>query len=108
MSGRIHYVDLDTLVLHGGVLCQDGDAALFFEDVAVHGALGDLLPVAELEGLLEHAVHEGSLAVVDVRDDSNVTILHTFSRSCLTAPSTPCQDTYLRIKATKKPHGEGG
>jgi hypothetical protein len=103
----VHDVDLDAVVLHGGVLGQDGDATLFFEDVAIHGALGDLLPVAELEGLVEHAVYESSLAVVDVRDNSNVTILHKFSRSCLTALSTPCQETYLRIKATKKPHGEG-
>jgi hypothetical protein len=35
-----------------GVLGEDGDAALSFEDVAVHGALGYLLTVTELKGLL--------------------------------------------------------
>src|SRR5215210_5337575 len=76
VAGCIHDVDLDAAVLHGGVLGQDGDAAFLFEDVAVHGAFGDLLAVAEFQSLLEQAVHEGCLAVVDVRDDSDVTVVH--------------------------------
>ncbi len=69
----------------------------------VHGALGYLLPVAELEGLLEHAVHEGGLAVVDVRDDGNIAIVHVFSWPTLpNASLAPCWDTRV-IKETKSP-----
>ena len=79
MAGGVDDVDLDSLVLDGRVLGQDGDASFLFQDVAVHGALGDLLPVAELQGLLEQAVHEGGLAVVDVRNDGDVAVFHVFS-----------------------------
>ena len=79
MARGVDDVDLDSVVLHGRVLGQDGDASFLLQNVAVHGALGDLLPVAELEGLLEKAVHEGGLAVVDVRDDGDVAVFHVFS-----------------------------
>jgi hypothetical protein len=35
--------------------------------------------VTELEGLLEQAIHQGSLAVVNVRDDSYVAVVHALS-----------------------------
>ena len=57
----------------GGVLGEDGDAPLALERVGVHHALFDLLVVAERPGLAEHLVHQGGLAVVDVRDDGDVT-----------------------------------
>jgi hypothetical protein len=72
-------VDLDALVLHGRVLGEDGDAPLPLQDVRIHGALGDLLPVPELQGLPQQAVHEGGLAVVYVRDDGDVAVIQTFS-----------------------------
>ncbi len=72
----IDYVDLDALVLDGGVLGEDRNAPLLLQNVRVHRALGDLLPVPELHGLREHPVHERRLPVVDVCNDSNVAIFH--------------------------------
>jgi hypothetical protein len=75
----VDYVDLDAPVLDGGVLGQDGDAAFLLEHVRVHGALCYLLPVPELERLAQQGVHERRLAVVDVRDDGDVAVVHAFS-----------------------------
>src|SRR5215204_3178731 len=73
-------VDLDSLVLHGRVLGQNGYAPFLLKHIAVHGALGDLLPVPELQGLPEQSVYERGLAVIDVRDYGDVAILQEFSR----------------------------
>ena len=58
--------------MDGRVLGEDGDAALFFEVVGVHDALGDGLIGAEGAGLTQHGVDERGLAVIDVRDDGDV------------------------------------
>jgi hypothetical protein len=72
VAGGVDDVDLDVAVRDGGVLGEDGDAALALQVVAVHHArLRDLVG-AEALGLLEHGVHEGGLAVVDVGDDGDV------------------------------------
>ena len=65
-------VDLHALVLDRDVLGEDGDAALALLVVGVEHALLDLLVLAEGVGGPEHLVHERGLAVVDVRDDSDV------------------------------------
>ena len=72
VAGGVHDVDLDILVVDGGVLGQDGDAALALNRVAVHDAVGDLLVFAEDAALLEHFVDQRGFAVVDVRDDGDV------------------------------------
>ena len=72
MAGRVHDVDQGLAVVDGGVLGQDGDAALALELVAVHGALGDALVGAEHAALAEHGVDQRGLAVIDVGDDGDV------------------------------------
>ena len=47
VAGGIDDVDLDALIVNGGVLGQDGDAALALQIVGVHHALGHLLVLAE-------------------------------------------------------------
>ena len=79
VAGGVDDVDLDALVLHGRVLGQYGYAPLPLQHVGVHGAIGDLLPVPELQGLPEQSVHERGLAVIDVRDDGDVAVFHVFS-----------------------------
>ena len=76
VAGGVDYVDLDALVLDRRVLRQDGNAALPFEYVGVHGPLGDLLPVPQLQSLLQQTIHERRLPVVDVRDNSDVAVIH--------------------------------
>ena len=72
MAGGIDDVDLHVLIIHGGILRQNGDAALFFDGVVIHHAVGDLLVFAENAALLEHFVDERGFAVVNVRDDSDI------------------------------------
>ena len=59
-------------VAHGGVLCHDGYAALALKVVRVHDAVNYLLIFAVNAALLEHLVNERGLAVVNVRDDGNI------------------------------------
>ena len=73
MPGRIHDVDLRVLIEERGVLGIDGDAALLLERVRVHGE-----PFLRHAGLLEEPVRQGGLPVIDVRDDRDVSDIHTF------------------------------
>ena len=58
--------------MNGGVFGANGDSALPFERAAVHYAVLDDLIFAEGSALFEHLVDERRLAVVDVRDNRNV------------------------------------
>ena len=61
-----------SVVVDGGVLRQDRDAALALELVRVHHALGDPLVGAEDAALVQQRVDQRRLAVVDVGDDGDV------------------------------------
>ena len=80
VPGRIDDVDAGAAVLDGAVLRQDRDATFLFDVVRVHDPLGDLFVRGEGAGLAQQAVDQGGLAVVDVRDDGDVSdraICHT-------------------------------
>ena len=72
MARGVHDVNLGVLVVDGGVLGQDGDAALTLQVSRVHDSLhrGLVLPVNS--ALLEHLVHHRGLSVVNVGDDGDV------------------------------------
>ena len=55
------------------VFSQDGDAAFFFEVVAVHHAFIYVLVGAEGAGLAQELVYECGFAMIDVGDDGDVT-----------------------------------
>ena len=76
----VHDVDLLAVPQHGGVLGEDGDTTLSFDSVAVHDALFHDLVGTEDIGLAQHAVDEGRLAVVDVRYDGDVSVVHLLLR----------------------------
>ncbi len=72
VAGSVHDVDLGLAVLDGGVLGQNGDAALALEVIGVHDAIHRLLILAVGAALLEHLVHQRGLAVVDMGDDGHI------------------------------------
>ena len=72
VAGRVHDVDLEVVVKHGGVLGEDGDAALAFEIVGVHDAVHQLLVGAKYAALAQHGVNQRGLSVIDVGDDGDV------------------------------------
>ena len=72
VARSIHDVDLYVVVEDGGVLGQDGDAALALQFVGIHHPLGHHLIGAKGARLAEHSVNQRGLAVVNVSDDGDV------------------------------------
>ena len=72
MARSIHNVDLGIAIGDGGVLGQDGDATFPFQVTGVHHALYHRLVISVHTALLEHGVHQGGLAVVNVGDDGDI------------------------------------
>ena len=72
MARGVYNIDFCIAVANGGVLGQDGDAALPFQIVGVHDPVHCLLVLPVHTTLLEHFVHQGSLAVVNVGDNGNI------------------------------------
>jgi hypothetical protein len=88
VAGGVHDVDVVILVFEGGVLRANRDALFALEIHRVHEALdlGLGLVGAEGAGLFEEAVDERGLAVVDVRDDRDVSdMLHKIYLSTIRA-----------------------
>ena len=72
VSGGVDDVDLGILIVYGGVLCKNGNAALLFKRARVHNAGHGFLVIAVNAALLQKTVDKGSFTVVNVRDDCNV------------------------------------
>ena len=72
MARGVHDVDFGILIFHRRVLGQDGDAPLPLQVAGVHDPVhgGLIFPVNT--ALLQHLVHQGGLAVVNVGDDRDV------------------------------------
>ena len=75
VAGRVDDVDAITVPLERGVLGADGDALFALEIHRVHHALLDFLVGAKRAGLPQQLIDQRGLAVVDVRDDGDVTDL---------------------------------
>ena len=73
MAGGVDDVDLGPVPANGCVLRQNGDAALALERIGVHHPLDDDLILAKRASLSQHFVDESRLAVIDMRDDCDVT-----------------------------------
>ena len=79
MPGGIDHVNGDSftvrggsIVEHGGVLREDGNAFFLFKVAGVHHAVFDVCVRRERVGLLEHRIHDGGFAVVNVCHDRHV------------------------------------
>ena len=72
MARRIHDINQQILVVDGGVLGENRDAAFALELVAVHGALGDAFVRPEHAALVQEGIDERGLAVIDVGDNRDV------------------------------------
>ena len=76
VAGGVDDVDPGVLPDQRGRLGEDGDAALAFEVVGIHGALDDALVVAKRARLLQQAVNQGGFAMVDVGNDGDIAQVH--------------------------------
>src|SRR5262249_12474107 len=76
VAGSVDDIDGRVLPLHRSRLGKDGNTALAFEIVRIHGTLDHALVLAVSARLLQQPVYQGRLAVVDVRDDGDVAKIH--------------------------------
>ena len=72
VAGGVDDVDAHVVPDHRGDFGQNGDAALFFQVVAVQRALGHRLVGGIGAGLLQQLVGQGGFAMVDVGDDGDI------------------------------------
>ena len=76
VAGGVDDIDTHILPQNRRGLRQDGDAPFTFQIVGIECAFGDPLILAEGAGLLQQAVDQRGLAVVDMRNNGNVAKLH--------------------------------
>ncbi len=72
VAGRVDDVDARAFPLDGGRLGKDRNATLFLQIIGIHRPFFHPLVVAEGAGLAEKLIDERCLAVVDVRDDGDI------------------------------------
>src|SRR2546423_8617874 len=72
MSGGIAVFEARPAILDGAVLGEDGNATLALDVVGIDDALAEPLVGGKGARLLQQAVDQRGLAVVDVRDDGDV------------------------------------
>ena len=72
MARGVYDIDLIVFVVHRGVLGQDGDASLPLQITGVHDTLHGGLVFPIDAALLEHLVHQGGFAVVNMGDDGDI------------------------------------
>ncbi len=72
VAGRIDDVDAVVAPGDGGVLGENGDAALALQIVRIHDALLQVLARIERAGLAQQLIDEGGFAMIDVRDDGDI------------------------------------
>ena len=72
VARSVYNVDFRVAVANGGVFGQDGNAALPLQVVGVHDPVYGLLILPIYTALLEHFVHQGGLAVVNMGNNGNI------------------------------------
>ena len=73
VAGGVHNIDAVVVPVDGGVLGENGDAALFLLVVGVHQALRSDILAVECARLAEKFINQGCFTVVNVGDNRNVT-----------------------------------
>lgn len=71
VPGRIHNIDANALPIEGRVLGEDGNAPFLFQVLIIHDPLR--LPWRNRPRKLKQSIHKGRFAVVNVRNNGNVT-----------------------------------
>ena len=77
MPRSVNNVDFGTLVIDSNVLGKNGDTTLALQIVVVQNQFALVLVVTEQMGSVQHFVHKRCFAVVNVRNNCNISyILH--------------------------------
>ena len=86
VSGCIHDIDLCTFIIDSSVFAQDGDTPLSLEIVGIHDSLLHCLIFTKDTALLQQAVHQGGLAVIDMGNDRYVSNIFSSFLHVLNTP----------------------
>lgn len=76
VTRSIYYVDLMLLILHRGILAEDGNASLPFQIVVIHDQFPCILILPEHLGGMQDLIHQSGLTMVNVSDDGDVSDIH--------------------------------
>jgi hypothetical protein len=77
MAGGIDDIDARAVPDDRGILGHDRDAAFALERERIHYAIGHLLVGAEDSGLTQERIDQRGFAVIDVRNDCEITNILT-------------------------------
>ena len=80
MAGCVDDIDLNTIIIDGSVFGKDGYSAFSFEIVRVHDSFFNHLIASEYTALLQKAVYECCLAMINVSDDGYVSDIFSFHK----------------------------
>jgi len=73
MAGGIYDIDANAVPFNRRAFRKDGDPALALLVIGIHDALGNALIVPEGAGLPQQLVDQGRFAMIDMRDDRDIT-----------------------------------
>ena len=76
MARSIYNIDFYTLVNYRDILREDGNTSFPFNVIVVENQFTEIFRLPDEVCLVNHAVHDGCLAVVDMRDNRNVPNVH--------------------------------
>ena len=81
VAGGINNVYLYAVAYYGCVFRKDRDAALALKIAGVHDSLAHDLILVILSALLQHFIHESSLAMVNVGDNRYIFQIFTYQKN---------------------------
>ena len=103
----INNIDLDTCIMDGSVLGDNGNSTLTLLIHTVHDALSDFLVIPEGASLLEHAVQQGRFPVVNVGNDGDIAEhfipLNAIAAECATPRRAPSRHRKTCVESTQVP-----
>src|SRR3972149_5228429 len=108
MAWGIYDVDLYPLISDSRILGQNGNALFPLQLITVEDEVANLLVLAKDMALLEHGIHQGGLAMVNVSNDSNVSyVLCHVSERCHKKLAPPGWQTDLNYSMFTRQAKEG-
>ena len=72
MSGSVDDIDAVVTPADGGIFLQNRNAAFLFQFIGIHDPFRGRGAIAKGAGLAQELVYQGCLAMVDVRDDGDI------------------------------------
>ena len=76
MARSIYDIDFNSFIYNRYIFRENGDTSFPFNVIIVENQFTEIFRLSDQICLVNHSVHESSLAVVDMRDNRNVPNVH--------------------------------